>query len=275
ISKDFIFLELVLLSVGTFRIPFGKLLHIDFISKFFILIVNFVCDSLGFVSDIVVSTRGDFIRSSFGFTNPNTFGMILMILFFEMFILFPRKLKVIFPFALSTIIVNEVYADSRASANCMILFLVFFISYRFFSNFWDNKLISFFVVNSFAILFLFSIFITIFYSNLDGNVAFVANKWTSGRLSIQSTYWQMYPFSVFGNDIFFTRTLDNAYVKLFLKFGLFMSILYSFVFHKLFSMFYRNKAYTLIFALLCFTVYSLFESYSLYGYTNIFLLCFL
>lgn len=275
ISKDVIFLEMLLIVLACSRTPFIKLVYIDFLSKTLILIMNFICDTLGLVSGMIISTRDNFIRSSFGFHYPNTFGMITMIILFELYILFPDKKKIILPISLALTIINDRYADSRASVGCMLLFLILYLFTIFHRNFLELKLIKLILKNSFLILLLFSILITMLYSTLGGTVVHFINNWTSTRLSIQSMYWNVYDITIFGNDIFFIRSLDNGYIKLLLKFGLCMTVLYSIVFYKMFAFLYKQREYCLVICLFCFTVYTLFESYSLYIYSNIFLLGFI
>ena len=78
------FIEILLISLNVINLEFKKVVKYDFVIKIFILIFLVSMSFMGLAkSNFVVTRNGEFIRDAYGFYHPNTFGMVIMMIFFE------------------------------------------------------------------------------------------------------------------------------------------------------------------------------------------------
>lgn len=230
-SSNFYFLELLLTTLFLKDIPLSKIAkRILYIQIIFFLSV-LVLYILRILPDIV-SIRSGVIRSSLGFSHPNTPGMFLFSILILVSILIDNKVTkaVILSFFIILGVTIFSYTNSRSSILILGSVLLVNVGNSFFSKF---KLYIFnfkyFIPIIFTSFTLISYIASILYGK--GNL-FVKNLDTflTGRISLGYKFIREYGFSIFGQNIsygFWTegtvfskyRFLDNVYLKVLLNYG--------------------------------------------------------
>lgn len=274
ITKDIIFLELFVVLFASMNFDFKTIVKNDFKCKLLVLLFVIMCNKMGYATSNFVVTRGDMIRNAFGFYHPNTFGMYLMVIFFEY--LYLNKEKKVKNLIISIVVAIFIHytSDTRSAMYCIIgiSILNFFVGDL--SKIIQNKFIKLVLNNTYLILLLGSVITTLIYY-FQVNWAIDLNNYLSNRLYLQSLFWEQYGLSLFGKNIIYTRTLDNGYIKCLLNFGLFTTTLYGIINYVTLKKSALNRDYLVYFIVLILLLYSIAESSMLYVHFNIFILyCF-
>lgn len=273
ITYDVIFFELFVVLLASMNFDFKAIVKNDFKCKLLVLLFVIVCNKIGYATSSFVVTRGDMIRTSFGFYHPNTFGMYLMVIFLEY--LYLNKENKVKNLIISIIVAIFIHytSDTRSAMYCIIgiSFLDFFVKQL--SKILQNRCIKLVLNNTYLILLLGSVITTLLYCS-KVNWAIDLNYYLSNRLYLQSLFWDKYGLSLFGKNIIYTSTLDNGYMKILLNYGLFTTTLYGIINYVTLKKSEFNKDYNVYFIVLALLLYSIAESSMLYVHFNIFILYF-
>ena len=279
IIKNSILLDLACVIIGSFDMKFDDVLKYDLLIKVLITVVILLAYFNGLTfSRFTVTRSNEYLRNSFGFFHPNTFGMYLMMMYFEYIVLKKKMNFKMFSLGIILIIIIYYTCNSRTAYYSIALFLIlcligFFIKKLFkikstnLYNFRINKFL-------FLILLLLSVFVTKMYS-LNQSVVSEIDTFLSGRLYLQYINMQQFPITFFGNDITLIGTLDNGFIKILLNYGLLTSAVYFLIYYLIFTNMKKVKNEYLALVIILILFYTLSESILLYICYNIFLLSFI
>ena len=269
-----ILLDMFFVLFGSYNKEFYKLLKYDLIIKIvmtFIIIISYI---LGFAeSEFVVSRDNLYIRESYGFYHPNTFGMYIMMIFFEFVVLNRNKKSIYFSLlGIASIIFIYCTSNSRTSYISIILLLCLIFLVNIYERIFKKKhefKLKFAYQWSFLILTILAYVLTRLYS-LNIPIIISLDEFLSNRLYLQALNLDAYHISLFGDNIEVIRTLDNAFMKLLINYGLLSIVFFSIIYKLIFSKAINKKNVLLVFVLLVLLYFSFSESYALYIYYNIF-----
>lgn len=228
-------------------IPFKKIIEVDFVTRLLstgtivILSILNIIPSNNFYS----GNKADFLRHSFGFFHPNTFGAYIMILVLEFIYLGERYHKrnyriLILPVAVVSL---ELLSNNRTAELSMILYITV---YSIFSlpalkrvKEKTYKLISFLILTVASMI---SLFVS--YSFNNGSYIWLKiNDLMSGRPKmINSIVTGIYPIHLFGqktplignteginiDGYLMTVFVDNSYMGILIKYGIVFFVLFLF-----------------------------------------------
>ena len=267
------FIEILLISLNAMNLDFKKMVKYDFIIKIFILLFLVMMSFMGLAKSVFVVTRnGEFIRNAYGFYHPNTFGMVIMMIFFEY--LYLQKEKIGFKqYLVGTlfVITIKLTSDTRTAIYCIIALLLFLPIIRKIST---KKYFEVISKNSYIFLLITSLVLTSLYLNNPTMMKNI-NIFFSNRLKYQSYYLNLYNVNLFGNNIEYVMTLDNGFMKILLNYGLVIALFFDFIFRFNIKKALRNNDYNSCLIFLILILFSFSESSAFYIYNNIFLVyCF-
>lgn len=267
-----IFVEILLIFFATLNLDFNKILKADIFIKIFIIISLFIFNSLGLATSEFVVTRGEVIRNSYGFYHPNTFGMIIMITFFEFLYLFSNKLKIWhYILGIGLICLIEITSNTRTAMICIAILLLTCLFNKYVKKIVNNSIVEFFIKNLYLILLVISVIITLMYI-YEVPLSNEINELLSNRVYLQSVFYNEYGITLFGNNIDYERTLDNGFLKVLLNFGIITSLFFIVIYWLTFKKCYKEKNYVLIYIFMILLFFSFSESSMFYIYNNIFMI---
>lgn len=283
---DFYIIELFLLIIVSKNLEFKNMIKFDFTFKFFNIIIIIFLAKFDIIENLIFYRNG-IMREALGFTHPNILGAILTSTAIDlMYIYYIEQKKGIFPIAFTLISLFIIYfiANSRASF-CLLIFV--FIHYML-----KNKKIIMYIkyfkpiiTTMFIICSLLSLYLTHLYA-INNEFGIIADKILSGRLYFNNIYLKHHSLNLFGNILYFTGNealmyygrynmiLDNSYVYLLLRFGIVITIIFALLFYFLIKKSYESKNYFLIYIILGFLIYGMFERHTFIVFYNPFLLYF-
>ena len=279
VTKDSLMLQLCFLMITAYNVDFKKIIKSDLIFKLILLIYVVINYRMNNVFTPYFMRNGE-MRYSFGFNQPNVFSGYLVSVFFEYIYLTNRNKKKfinIIIFILVMYFVN--LAKSRAAEIILIAFAAVYLLFKIIEKFKkeqnkNNKSILFHLTFiTFIVLSVFSIITTKSYIN-GNHYAFLLDKVLSERLMIQSMFYKAYDITFFGNEIIYFDTLDNAYMRLLLNFGIVIWMIYGFIYSFIISKAKKNNDNVIMLIFAVFLGYGLMEWYILRPALNIFLLYF-
>lgn len=273
-TKDASLLKIVLVIMAMKNVDFGKCILLDFKARILGIIGVYTLMKLGYVTDKLSYFDGTW-RHSLGFTNPNTLGMHIMILVFE--ILYFNKEKVsIWKLTVSFFILFAInyYAGCRTINLLMIISCIIFTIYKYFPNILNKKIIKSGIINS-PIIFFIITFIFFYLYKINLPLGETVNNLLSNRLMNIVTYSQYYSINIFGNNLdSLELTLDTFYAYLIYGTGILGTIFTLYVFRKLFIELYKRKETSLIIIFFIFMIYGFSERIWVLIDYNIFMSCF-
>ena len=273
ITKDITFLELFVLLLASMNFNFRTIVKIDFKCKVIVLLFVLICNKMGYATSEFLVTRGDMIRNAFGFYHPNTFGMYLMVIFFEyLYLNKDKKIRNLIIAVIFAIFIHYT-SDTRSAIYSIIGISRLSLGDKYWVKIFKNKFIGYILNNIYLILLLISVITTMLYCSKI-SWALDLNEFLSNRLYLQSVFWNKYGLSLFGRNIDYTSTLDNGYMKILLNYGLFTTLVYGLVNYTTLKKASFNKDYEVYFIVIILLLYSIAESSMLYVHFNIFILYF-
>lgn len=286
VSKDGTFIILLLLIFASKDILFDDIVKKDFYIKLILVLFMLVMYLSGLTSEYVIY-RDNSERRSFGFSHPNVFGFIIVMIAIEYIFIHREKLKLVhlIPGILAIFIIN-IFSDSRSSTLLMIIIIIMCILDKInCSKIIYNKLVKQIIKNSFVIFTLISLVITfLFYKNTKIGIFF--NEFFSGRISFILEFLQKYKINLFGNDLLLISTelskitgkgfliLDNSFILILLHYGIIVYLIISYLFNKSFEFAYKQKDTLTICILFSLIIYATMESYLFKSVYNVFILYF-
>lgn len=280
-TNDSLLLQLCLVTLCSLKVDFDDIVKKDIYFKIFLFIFIFASYLGGYV-ETQVFIRDGVLRYALGFNQPNAFGFFLLSLFLEYVYLKRNKIKlahIVIAFIPVFYLIN--LAKSRAAQISICLFmLIYCISYikkriKLRNNSFSTKKKNPIKIAAplFLILTVLSFYIT--YSYLGGSsFAKIIDELLSERIYLQSIFVQLYDITLIGNEINYFDTLDNAYMRIILNFGLIVWILYVYIYNSIASHAIRKNDNIIMMIVFVFLIYGLMEWYIIRPALNIFLIYF-
>ena len=269
-TRSTMFLEFLVVSINIIEMDFNKVIKYDLIIKLFIIAFIVTMNHFGYAnSEFVVTRDGEFLRNAYGFYHPNTFGMIIMICFFEYIYLRGIRINIKdYILALLIILIIKVTSDTRTVIYCIIALMALILLVKRFKI--NNKILNIIKNNLYLILLAASLIVTFLYVN-HNSFAISLNHILSNRLNLQSYFFNLYNINLFGNNIDFVQTLDNGFIKIILNYGIFTTIFLAILYNLNFKKCTKNRQPILMLIFIVILFFSLSESFMFYVYNNIFL----
>lgn len=272
-TDDTLFIKFFLVMLCASNIPFEKLVKYDFEIKLILLFSLVLFYFFGFTNSFVVM-RGDLIRKSFGFYHPNTFAMYLTLIYFEYIYLKKSNLRlkhILLGFGIVVIILK--LSDSRTAVLCLLLFLFFLVGRKLLKGMMKSRICFFLTKNLFLIGTVVTLILTTMYLNHD-LFARKLNELFSYRLYLQGFYLSEYDINFLGNSITYVKTLDSAYLKLILNFGVAVSLLIDYIYRNIIKRAYQSNDDIICVIFIIFMIYGLMENLMFDVSYNVFWLSF-
>lgn len=228
---------------------------------------------LGFAKD-VVSYYENSIRHSLGFTNPNALAMQSLIISFEFILLYyNKKIRVLLIVFFFSYIV-DFYSGSRTTSFILLIVMILLLVYKCKPQFFENYFVKKIIIHSYLLFFLITFIVTVFFF-YGNHFALQLDSIMSFRLTNISYYLKLLTINLFGNDLsVYERTLDSSYGFIILGLGIIPTLLYGFLFNRLFKCFYNEFNYLCIIFMFCFMIYGLSERLWLNIDYNLFMIFF-
>jgi hypothetical protein len=235
----------------------------DFVKKFMIsssimYIMTILLYFLGVLNDnylIRTTSNGYIIRHSLGFTHPNSIFMFYIPIVLCAYLLENNKKKFYVIFTILSLVLYKL-SLSRTGIYCIILLFILDIFKKKINY---KKIISWLPLMFFAA----SYFIAIKYGNSKSdaiNVLFSNRPYLWNRIIENANM-----FTVFGSNVLSDLYLDNFYLAMVYRCGLYSTLLYYFILIFGMKNINNNKVYV---SVLIFMIYGLAESNTLIGSIN-------
>lgn len=272
-TNDTLFIKFFLVMICASNIPFDKLVKYDLSIKLVLLFSLVFLYYLGFTNSFVVM-RGDLVRKSFGFYHPNTFAMYLTFIYFEYIYLKKSNIRLehlLFGFLIVFIILK--FSDSRTAVLCLLFFLFFLVGKKIFKWIMKSRVCLLLIKNLFLIGTIVTIILTTMYLNHD-LFARRLNELFSYRLYLQGLYLSEYDIHLLGNNITYVSTLDSAYLRLILNFGVAISLFIDYIYRSIIKKAYKSNDYILCVIFIIFMIYGFMENLMFDIAYNVFWLAF-
>jgi hypothetical protein len=95
----------------------------------------------------------------------------------------------------------------------------------------------------------------------DNKLVGIMDTVLSGRISYAHIFLLNYKFSILGKHVTtgFHMILDNAYVSIYLRYGIIVSIMFIYAFYNMFNKLLSNKKYLLVFIMIVVAILGLTE----------------
>ena len=277
-SKDHSPLLICLILIAGKNIKFDSFIYKDYYFRFFLILFVLLMHFLGLTNDYIVYRDLGSMRSSMGFSHPNTFGFHLMILCFEYVYNFVRGKKRIgifnYSYILLLLFAIDYFSDSRSSIIALILLFVYLVFGRgLFDRIRKSNVKSKIVSFTFVFCFLISLFMTYLFQK-NNSFGLYINKLTSGRLFYANMFLNNYSIKPFGQYLLLISTekakllhnsslalvLDNSYIHILLRYGVFYLIAFEELFRNTFKRVLKNNRYELFAIFVLLLLYGLTET---------------
>ncbi|MBM6776531.1 hypothetical protein H7U34_04445 [Collinsella tanakaei] len=180
----------------------------------------------------IVSVRLDIVRYAMGFSQPNNFGIFLLLICISLSVLRFGKNPLLDIIVISAaVLVNLLIADSRSMAVLAILQAVVLVIFYNVNSSHCRRIASIGFVILAVMLFITSIYFMIYY-NGNNAIHYTINRLLSGRLNLAHEYYQMQPLTLFGSSFEefppiywqdgqpYTFVVDNAWCHVILRYGI-------------------------------------------------------
>lgn len=259
LTSDSIILQFVLIFICCINVDFNKVVKTDLFIKKIVLVFLLVFYFLGMTDEIEVMRNGT-VRKSFGFFHPNTFSMFVTMMFFEYIYLNKDKITILKGlFGLGLAIFISIVSDSRTSLLCILIFLSLLIFKKYSNTIFKNYVVSFIVKNLYLIITIFTLVFTILYNDTNSFIVYI-DKLFSRRIYIQNIFYNEYSINLIGNVVDYTRTLDNAYIRIILNYGIIGYALFYYLYNKIITLSIKNKDYIIFIMFITFCLGGLMEN---------------
>lgn len=258
-SKDKEIIKIVLLVCTAISIDFSKFIKYDFKLKLISTIIIVICYYLN-LTEVYYSYREDGkLRSSMGFSHPNTFGGFIFSIVCDLIYLRKEKLNLldVIIILLSSFVVSY-FSDSRTSQISIILVLIGSLFLKFDKlKILETKIVKLFINNSFIIFSIISFLLAYFFVK-DNPLAVHLNESFSGRISYIAQFFDEYNVNLFGREIEIIGThksriigtkawiLDNSYAMILLRYGLTTFLMMTICLNQFFKYAYKHNKYVVI-----------------------------
>ena len=274
-TEDSLLFQLALLLFCSIDLEFDDILRKDIKIKILLFIFIYGCYLTRNVETLFFTRNGQ-IRYAFGFNQPNAFGFFVLSLFLEY--VYVKKLKIMKVIVLFFIVMYFIsLAGSRGSQVTCIIFMILYtinwIKQEKLKTELNMKILSLISRWIFIILTILSIYVTVRYIKGDGFVR-ILDDILSGRFYLQSLFYESYDINLLGNNINYFDTLDNAYIRAILNFGIIGWIVYTYIYYRMVVVADKEKNNLMLIIIFSLLAYGVMEWYILRPAINIFLFYF-
>ena len=243
---------------------------------------------LGGVIENKTLFRADIQRYSLGFSHPNQLGLRVYQLVACHCYIHQNKLKKInYIYIFLSVLFLIIIPNSQTAYITTAFFLIILIPYKYMQ---DQKALFIKIYES--VIYWGAVCLNLFsivFSYIDVNRNFILSKidsWLSARFAVCHKVWLLYGVSFWGQKIYVTEDerkligiknrlwLDNSYVSILLRYGIFVFLIFSIGYLCLIRTALLQKEYMLAIILFLYALYGVMEN-GLYMIThNIFLIAF-
>lgn len=287
ISGNRSLLSLWMFVVGAKRITFDRIIQIAYRILLIMIPLVVVLRFVGIIADYTMM-RGSIQRFSLGFSHPNQLGLRIFQLALCQCYVNREKINIwnYCNITLAILFVIKV-PNSQTAYICLIVFLILLIIYEFIRN--QKQLLIKLYTDGLLVGTILLYIISMILSFIDVNrnsVLRQIDRWMSQRFSWGHKVWQIYGTSLLGQKIYVSEKevrliglnrrlwLDNAYMSLFLRYGVITFLIFSCFYIYLIYKKIEKKQYILAIILFLYALYGMMET-GLYMVThNIFLIAF-
>lgn len=260
ISDDRSLVKLPFLLMAFNGIEFNEFIKKDFIFRIILVCILFLFNGLGITDNGILEIRNGFVRNSFGLGHPNSFAFYLTIISLDYYYIESKKNNpnILRPFLFSLLMIFFIFLFVGSRTNILIisLFSILFLA----RNKITLKSSSFFSY-AFGICMILSVILAYIY-NPNNNVLSVLDNILSRRLYLSNYFLNNYNITLFGNKVITSKfyALDNAYINLFIRYGIVLSFYLIIMFKNASKKLIKNKEYVLVIVLAIFSIYGLSET---------------
>lgn len=281
-TDNTILIDLFFVALASYKKSFNDILVCDLLVKIIVTLIIITSHFFGLAESIFVVSRDElYVRAAFGFYHPNTFGMYIMMIYFDVILLFRFK-KLFIHYILGGCAIALLYftSNSRTSYIAIIFYLVLLTVAILFKKICKKENSKKGIVSKitllifkyyFPILTLLSIICTQMYKN-GNSLILLLDKVLSNRLYLQALNLEQNQIRMFGYNIDVIRTLDNGFLKLILNYGVVSFLFFSYIFAMTVKNAYKNKDVILCLVVIAILFFTISESLLLYVYNNIILI---
>lgn len=272
--QDYILFKITIFLAAAKNIKIEKCIFTDFWIRLFLIVFTIILYKLNIAPDVISNYNGS-TRHSLGFTNPNTLGMHILILCFDILCMSKYRFSVKkILIVILLVIFSDIFAGSRTTTYISILTIILMLIYHSNPHFLENKKIYYIIINSVLIMTLLTLGMYLLYTT-GTQIGNLLNEALSNRLYNMDIYRKTYQISLLGNDnTNMGLTLDTAYAYCFFIYGIVAFFLLIIVFRKLFKKLYQTHNNVLIIIMFSFVIYGLSEKLWLSIDYNIFMIVF-
>jgi len=283
---DYYIIELFLLLIVSKNINIDKIISFDFWFKIINIFIIIFLAKAGIINNGQFFRNGVY-RQALGFTHPNVLGIVLSSCAIDcMYICSKKKMSKLLPSLLTMVFlyIIQFVANSRSSFYLLVFVFIIFLLDK-------TRIIQ--LPNRFKNCFKFSFvictilsFLFVYLFSIKSDLGILIDKFLSGRLFYGDLYLKHTDVNFFGNVLYFTGNealinygrytmiLDNSYIYLVLRFGIFNFLLFLILFYNFFKRNIIKKNYFLVWIMLAFIFYGIFERFTFIVFYNPFLLFF-
>lgn len=269
VSDNFLLLKLILIIIVSKNVEFEKRISFDIKLRIIFLLIMIVFYNLGIAEDTIALYNGK-IRHSLGFSNPNVFGMHILILLLELLYLNKDNLS-IYKMLFYTIIMfaSNTYSGSRTALYLYGLSIVLFLLYKYKQEIFNNKFVKKMIIYSPLITTLVVYILYVLYIN-NTTLGIEFDKILSGRLFNIRFFSNNYNINLLGNNIALAnKSCDTAIVYMLYAFGIVGAFLYVIGFQKLLKKLYKLQNLALVILIYVLVIYGISEKLWLFVDCNI------
>lgn len=259
-------LKLPFLLIAFKGIDFNNFIKKDFYFRIVLVGTLLFMYSLGLTNNGVLEIRNGFIRNSFGTGHPNEIAFYLTMICLDYYYIesLKEKAKMGKPILLSIAVCILIFLFMGSRTNILLISMlsIIFLLRNKIKIWLNNKIFINIISNLFLICLIVTLLLTYFYKS-DNSIMSSLNKILSNRIFISNLYIDAYTgITLFGRNLNNTQLpLDNAYINLYLRYGIMLTIYISIIYYKSFkNMIAKKQNYILIFIMALFLIYGLSET---------------
>lgn len=259
ITKKPFVLKTGLIILSAEGIRFKTIIRTDLFIKTSILISVMLLYFSGIINTSFTSVRGEILRNSWGFRHPNTLGLILTIIFFELSYLYGKGRNV-WKIILSVMFIAFIYLVPNSRSPLYVI--VFYLVISFLKNKVNESFLNKIIFRKNLLFMLFSA-VSIIMVFLYTNSPVIINIDTgimSNRIYYQKLAFENTGLSLLGKNISENTILDNSYIYVLLGYGVSIYYFYYSIYKKLFNSIMDDKQIELLIIIVSILLYGVFEN---------------
>lgn len=270
-AKNPLVLKTGLLIISVKNINFEKIIHADLLIKITIFFLVVFLYFSGYISSSFTSYRDGILRNSWGFSHPNTLGLIIAIIYFEVsYLYFNKKIIKKILLAIPFICFISIVPNSRSAIYVITIFNLLSIikvnaNQNKINNFIYGKNLIFILFTIISLLSIIYYRQSEFINDIDVNIM-------SNRIYYQEKIVQEKGYTMLGKHLTSNVVLDNSYIYILVGYGITILVISYILYKKNFLEILHNNNTELLLISLSILVYGLFENSLTNIICNIFIL---